>query len=128
MRFLLAVLIAAPLLAEEQAAQPPAAPAAAAATATTAPAATTAESPAPSGEQWLSGSIDFGYRWLTNVDGSFQAYRSVIDLGEGPKLFGLDFTILDPKKRWFDRLDANGYGWGGDPYTTAHVDARKSRI
>jgi len=119
MRLLLAVLIAAPLVAQEQAAQPAAAPAAAA---------TTAESPTPSTDEWLTGSIDLGYRWLTNVNGNFQAYRSVINLGEGPKLFGLDFTIQDPKKRWFDRLDANAYGWGGDPYNTAHVDARKLKL
>jgi hypothetical protein len=121
MRFVLAVLITAPLLAQEPAAQPAAQPAAAAAAAT-------AESPAPSTDEWLTGSVDLGYRWLTGVGGNFQAYRSVINLGEGPKLFGLDFTILDPKKRWFDRLDASAYGWGGDPYTTAHVDARKLQL
>ena len=124
MRLLLVVLIAAPLLAQDQPAKP------AAEQTTPAPAATApaAESPAPSTEQWLTGNIDLGYRWLTNVGGSFQTYRSVVDLGEGPKLFGIDFTILDPKKRLFDRLNANGYGWGDDPYTTAHVDATKSKI
>jgi hypothetical protein len=111
------------LLAQDQAAQPAVQPAA-----QPAAAATAAESPAPSTEQWLTGSVDVGYRWLTDVRGNFQSYRSVINLGEGPKLFGLDFTIQDPKKRWFDRLDANGYGWGGDPYSTAHVDARKLKL
>jgi len=123
MRLLVAILIAAPLLAQE-----PAAPAAAPTPAAPAATATTAESPAPSTEQWFTGSIDVGYRGVTNVGGDFQAYRSVINLGSGPKLFGLEFTILDPKKRWFDRLDANAYGWGGDPYTTAHVDARKLQV
>lgn len=123
MRLLWAVLIAVPLLAQDQAAQPAVQPAA-----QPAAAATAAESPAPSTEQWLTGSVDVGYRWLTDVRGNFQSYRSVINLGEGPKLFGLDFTIQDPKKRWFDRLDANGYGWGGDPYSTAHVDARKLKL
>jgi hypothetical protein len=123
MRLLVAVLIAAPLLAQEQAAQPAAQPTTQPAAATTA-----AESPAPSTEPWLTGSIDFGYRWRTDVGGNFQTYRSVINLGEGPKLLGLDFTIQDPKKRWFDRLDANAYGWGGDPYSTAHVEARKLKI
>jgi len=84
-----------------------------------------AASPAPAGEQWLTGSVDFGYRWLTDIRGSFPEYRSVVNLGEGPKLNGLDFTIIDPKKRLFDRLDANAYGWGGDPYNTAHLNARK---
>ena len=82
--------------------------------------------PAPV-ENWLTGSVDFGYRWVSDA-GNFQAYRSVVNLGEGPKLTGMDFTILDPKKRLFDRLDARAYGWGGDPYSTAHVDARKQGI
>ena len=107
-----------------QAAQPAQKPADAAAKAEEKP----AESPAPSGEQWLSGTIDFGYRWLTDIRGNFQQYRSVVNLGEGPKLFGLDFTIQDPKKRLFDKIDARAYGWGGDPYNTAHLDARKQGV
>jgi hypothetical protein len=87
-----------------------------------------AESPAPATEQWFTGSVDFGYRWVTDVSGNFQQYRSVVNLGQGPKLLGLDFTITDPKHRLFDRLDASAYGWGGDPYSTARVDARKSAI
>src|SRR5262249_50876984 len=85
-------------------------------------------SPAPSGEQWVSGSLDFGYRWLTDVGGNFQEYRSVVNLGEGPKLFGLDLSFIDPKHRLFDRLDVRGYGFGGDPYNTAHVGARKAGL
>ena len=87
-----------------------------------------AESPAPPTESWLTGNIDFGYRWLTDVKGNFQEYRSVVNLGEGPKLFGVDFTIQDPKKRLFDRLDARAYGWGGDPYSTAQLQVRKSTL
>jgi hypothetical protein len=118
MRYLLALILIVPALAQqpEQPAKPDAQAAAA-------PAKT--ESPAPAAtEDWLTGSVDFGYRWVTDA-GNFQAYRSVVNLGEGPKLTGLDFTILDPKKRLFDRLDARANGWGGDPYSTAHVDARK---
>lgn len=93
-----------------------------------APAQTKTDSPAPSTEQWVSGTIDFGYRWLTDVRGNFQEYRSVVNLGEGPKLFGVDLTFLDPKKRLFDRLDVRAAGWGGDPYNTAHLGARKMGI
>jgi hypothetical protein len=127
MKLLVALLMAGAAFAQDQASKPADQPAPAAATAAATPAAP-AESPAPSSDQWLTGSVDVGYRWLTNVGGSFQTYRSVVDLGDGPKLFGTDFTILDPKKRLFDRLDANGYGWGDEPYTTAHVDASKSKI
>ncbi len=87
-----------------------------------------AESPAPSTESWFTGSVDLGYRWLIDQQGNFQEYRSVINLGEGPKLLGLEFTIQDPKKRLFDRIDARAYGWGGDPYNTAHLDVRKQGV
>src|SRR5205085_1926386 len=40
---------------------------------------------------------------------------------------GIDFTLIDPRKRLFDRLDARGYNWGDDPYSTLHVHARKER-
>jgi len=124
MRFLLALILAAPAFPQEQAAPPPAA----AAEAAPALAAEKTESPAPSTEQWLTGSVDLGYRWLTDIRGSVPSYRSLINLGEGPKLFGLDFTAQDPKKRLFDRLDLRAYGWGGDPYNTAHLDARKAGV
>ena len=87
-----------------------------------------AASPAPSTEQWFTGSFDFGYRWVDDVRGSFPTYRSVVNLGEGPKLTGLDFTITDPKNRLFDRIDARANAWGGDPYNTAHVKSRKRGI
>lgn len=82
--------------------------------------------PQPAVEQ-LTGTVDFGYRWVTDVAGSFNTYRSVVDLGSGPKLFGADLTLIDPKKRLFDKLSVSGIGWGGDPYTTARVDASKER-
>jgi hypothetical protein len=87
-----------------------------------------AASPAPSSEQWLTGSFDFGYRWIDDLRGSTATYRSIVNLGEGPKLTGLDFTITDPKHRLFDRIDARANAWGGDPYNTAHIDVSKRGI
>ncbi len=84
--------------------------------------------PPPPETDWLSGYVDVGYRWVTGPGGNFQEYRSVVNLGEGPKLFGADFTIQDPKKRLFDVLTVRGIGWGGDPYTTAFVEARKQKL
>ena len=65
------------------------------AAAETAPAA----SPVPSTETWLSGSIDLGYRWRSGVGGSFDTYRSIVNLGSGPKLLGAEFTLTDPSGR-----------------------------
>ncbi|HEY2013499.1 MAG TPA: hypothetical protein VGH38_08365 [Bryobacteraceae bacterium] len=143
MRFLLGLILSAAAFAQQTDSQAPAKPEEKAATAQ-APATAKpdekaapapgkaeekpAESPAPATEQWLTGTFDFGYRWLTDIRGNFQEYRSVINLGEGPKLFGLDFTIQDPKKRLFDRMDVRASGWGGDPYNTGHLTARKQGV
>jgi hypothetical protein len=86
-----------------------------------------APSPVPSTEQNLSGWIEFGYRWRTDVGGSLETYRSIVNLGSGPKLFGADFTLIDPKKRLFDTVHVLASGWGGDPYGTFHLDATKSK-
>ena len=96
--------------------------------ATPAKAAEKAASPAPSTEQWITGSFDFGYRWVGDVRGSLPTYRSIVNLGAGPKLTGLDFTITDPKHRLFDRIDARANAWGGDPYNTAHIDVNKRGV
>jgi len=85
-------------------------------------------SPVPAVESWLSGSIDFGYRWRTDVAGSFDSYRSIVDLGSGPKLLGAEFTLTDPKHRAFDQIHVRAANWGGDPYSTFHLDARKSKL
>jgi hypothetical protein len=82
----------------------------------------------PTAESWLSGSLDIGYRFLTDVRGSFDTYRSVVNLGEGPKLFGADFTIQPPRGRFADRIDVNLTSWGGEPYNTARVNARKTGL
>jgi hypothetical protein len=97
---------------------------------TPAPAAATpaAESPVPSEENWLTGYIDLGYRWTTGVGGSLNTYRSIVDLGSGPKLLGTDFTIVDPKHRLFDQIDVRAYDWGDDPYESVHVGVRKAKL
>jgi hypothetical protein len=145
MRFLLAFLIAVAALAQPPAppAQPPAkapaTPEAQAEATAAAPAkaddqakpaepvapAEKAATPVPSSsEQWITGSVDFGYRWVGEA-GSLPTYRGIVNLGSGPKLTGLDFTITDPKHRLFDRIDARANAWGGDPYNTAHIDVSK---
>jgi len=86
-----------------------------------------ATSPVPSTDNWVSGWIEGGYRWRTGVGGSFDTYRSIVNLGDGPKLLGTEFTITDPKHRWFDRIDVRGYNWGDDPYGTLHVRVNKSK-
>ncbi len=85
-------------------------------------------SPTPPSEEWLAGWVDLGYRWRTDVGGSFEAYRTFINLGSGPKLLGTEFTIADPSHRFFDGIHGRAYGWGDEPSETLHLDARKQKL
>ncbi len=85
-------------------------------------------SPLPASEPLISGTIDAGYRWRTDIGGSFETWRSVVNLGSGPKLFGAEFTIISPGHKLFDAIHVRGYDWGGDPYSTLHLDAAKQGV
>lgn len=108
-------------------APPPASPPAEAAKSDTSVAAET-PSPVPSAESWLTGSIDVGYRWRTDVGGSLDTYRSIVNLGSGPKVLGADFTLTDPQHRAFDQIHVLASSWGDQPYQTIHLDARKAKL
>jgi hypothetical protein len=87
-----------------------------------------AASPVPTGESWLNGSIDLGYRWVSSIGGSVPTYRSIVDLNSGFTVLGADFTITDPKHRLFDNIRVRGSDLGNTPYQTLHVDVDKSRL
>ena len=116
MKLLMAIMSLVPLAAQQP--PPDAKPAAASETA----------SPVPTSESWLAGSIDLGYRGRTNVAGSLDTYRSVVNLGSGPKLLGAEFTLTDPKRRIFDEVRVRAYSWGDDPYATFHLSAKKAKL
>jgi hypothetical protein len=75
----------------------------------------------------FTGSLDAGYRWISGIGGNMPTYRSVINLGEGPKLFGADFLLRDPKRRLYDRLGIRVSSVGGEPYSSVQVNARRER-
>ncbi len=87
-----------------------------------------APSPVPTAEQSLTGWVDLGYRWQTANGGNWNVYRSLINLGEGPKLIGADLSYNDPKHRLFDRFELQASGWGGEPYATVHARVRKAKL
>ncbi|MGD0300168.1 MAG: hypothetical protein ABSE86_24010 [Bryobacteraceae bacterium] len=128
MRLLATLLWLVPLAAQEPAtpAPAPAKPADQAADQTAAP--PPAPPSQPTGDNWLQGSIELGYRWIPSNDGNYDAYRSVVNLGQGPKLLDADFTLLNPSKILFDRADVHATSWGGDPYNTLRVDIQKDKI
>jgi hypothetical protein len=126
MRTLLFIASLLPLAAQQT---PPPAPAPAPAKADAKPdAKAQPASPVPTTESWLTGSIDLGYTWRTDVEGSFNSYRDIVNLGSGPKLLGADFTLTDPKHRAFDQMHVRASDWGGDPYSTFHLDAKKAKL
>lgn len=113
--------VAIPLLAQD----PPQPPAAATQSSAPAP---DSSSPVPSEEPRLTGYIDLGYRWLTGVGGSLDTYRSIVNLGAGPKLLGADFSIINPTHHLYDRIDVRANSWGDDPSQSLHVSVRKLKL
>jgi len=118
MRTWLLLLVAVPLAAQD-AAQTPATPA------STTAQDTNVVPPLTQTETTWTGSVDLGYRWFSGAGGSLDTYRSVVDFGSGVRLLGLDLTLESATKKYFDRINVRGAGWGGDPYNTAHVDAAR---
>ena len=124
MKALVTLLCLAPIAYGQDVAQPAAqtpVPAAQAATSDQA-------SPIPTTEPALTGWIDLGYVFLPGVGGSYDAYRSIINVHEGPKLLGADFSLADPKHRWFDTIQVRSTSWGAEPSSSLHVEAKKSAI
>lgn len=118
--------------------QPPAASPAPAQSATPAPAPAAAKQSPAAGESTqndltdpdaqtadsnsnVSGSIDIGYRYRTDVGGSNDSYRTVVNLGSGVKVFGADLVWIDPTHQLFDRLEVHGTNWW-DPYNTVRAN------
>jgi hypothetical protein len=72
--------------------------------------------------------IEVGYRAVDRISGSEDVYRSMINLGEGPKLLRSSLSLRSKYGTGglFDRLDLSLNNWGGDPYNTFHLNLGKS--
>ena len=125
--------IAAALVAQQQTTpqqRPPAKPAAQdTAAQTPAPAAETpaAESPKPEDTTApgpaFNASVEVGYRWNGDIRGNRDVYRSVVNLGEGPRLLNADLRFVNPTQGgWLDRINVRANGWGGDPYNSVRLE------
>ena len=89
-------------------------------------AAETAPAPEPAAEEpKTGGSVDLGYRWNSNVTGSLDTYRSIVNLGEGPRVLGFQYSLYEAPANAWDRLDMSAAGWGGDPAAWFRLDASK---
>lgn len=83
---------------------------------------------AATAQEASQGSVEFGYRGVSGPAGSSDAYRTIVNLGEGPKLFHLDFTAPRPKGKWFDRLSLRADSWGGEPYNTTSFEMSRATL
>ncbi len=75
---------------------------------------TGADSSGGSGESW-SGFADVRNRFVKEVGGDLQVYRSIVNLGEGPRLYEGELHFEDPGGRWADEMTLTGDALGGDP-------------
>ena len=78
--------------------------------------------PAVSEQVW-SGEVEAVNRWVQDVGGSSDVYRSIVNLGEGPRITGGYLRYRNPTGKIADRFDFRGSAWGGDPYNTASLEA-----
>ena len=93
--------------------------------------------PAPAAEQGFKFGMyeghtnsEVGYRWVSDVAGSQDMYRSMINLGEGPKLLHSDLSLRAKygSGGLFDRLDMSLDNWGGDPYSSMRLSMGRSDL
>lgn len=85
------------------------------------------EAPKASAEEPFRYSSEFGYRLLTGEHGSFNTYRSINNLGEGPRLLQFHLAYKPPTTRYLDEFRLNGANWG-DPFSSFQLNAEKSAI
>ena len=65
--------------------------------------------------------IDLRNRWVIGDRG--QVYRSVVNLGEGVRVFGANLHYEGK-----DSIDARANGWGGDPNSDATVRVSRDKV
>lgn len=78
----------------------------------------------------VTGTAHALYRWK-HADGSEPLYRSIVDLGEGPKLEDLHirFSDLGPGlSRMTDSADLRMTSWGGEPSSGLVLDVGKDGV
>ena len=77
-----------------------------------------------------TGVVDVGYRSIAGFQGNQDYYRSVVNLGNGPRLLfaNLDFQSPLGTKKYFDKLHFDASAWGGDPYNTMRSMRKKAEV
>jgi hypothetical protein len=87
----------------------------------------------PLGQNWgdynVTQSYEFGYRFRL-VGGDIGEYRTVVNYGNGLRLFGSNFAVesKDGHGRYFDEILLNTTGLGFDPYQYVMLRVQKNRL
>jgi len=72
--------------------------------------------------------LEVGNRWSSGPAGSLNAYRSMVNLGEGPKILGADVSLRNASGILFEKFDLSAFGWGGEPQSTLHAAMEKHSL
>ena len=78
--------------------------------------------------EFWSGRFDVRNRTVSGVGGSGEVYRSVVNLGDGPRLFDSEVRLENPGSDYIDRGSLRADGWGGDPWSVVRLDAQRSDL
>ncbi|MBX9601189.1 MAG: hypothetical protein K2X35_09295 [Bryobacteraceae bacterium] len=87
-----------------------------------------AAKPAAGADYTIDGEFDVRFRWLSDLKGNENVYRSVVNLGEGVRLFNGAVRYSAPDSKVLDQLNIFANGWGGDPWTNTRVDGRRNGV
>lgn len=84
-----------------------------------------AQDPSSGQGEGLSGTVDVRHRFVDRSGGFDDVYRSIVNLGEGPRLDGADLRFRPARPEYADEATFHAGGWGGDPYTFANFSAQR---
>ncbi|MCC6388954.1 MAG: hypothetical protein IT167_00020 [Bryobacterales bacterium] len=71
--------------------------------------------------------FEVGARWNQGIQGDLNTYRSIVNLGEGPRLMNWDASLEKPSLKWLEKAHFRGYGWGGDPAAWMQFGVEQSK-
>ena len=83
--------------------------------------------PAPAVEKALSGFIDIGYRWTSDVGGDRATYRSIVNTFEGVRLPAMQLDWVSEKSKVADEAHLQASNWG-DPFNGARFNVGRRGI
>jgi len=83
------------------------------------------ERPAPPSSLPFHGFVDFGWRFRTDIDGSRDVYKSVVNIGDGATLLGADLVYEPTDTKWLNRLRVISTTWGAYPYSSVRLSAEQ---